>query len=85
MATRKKRLKLKMVTARRLDTIEEALEVSEPVIEEVVEETSVTTIKPEPVVEEATPVVPAAAAPKAKAPTRRRTTRRTTTKKTTGE
>ena len=85
MATRKKRLKLKMTAARRLGGVEEALEISEPVVEEVVEETSVITIKPEPVVEKVVEPAPVVEAPKAKTPTRRRTTRRTTTKKTTGE
>ena len=73
MATRKKRLKLKMTAARRLGEVEETLDISEPVVEEVVEKAPVAVIEPEPVVE----------APKAKTPTRRRTAR-TTTKKTTG-
>ena len=74
MATRKKRLKLKMTAARRLGEVEETLDISEPVVEEVVEKAPVAVIEPEPVVE----------APKAKTTTRRRATR-TTTKKTTGE
>jgi hypothetical protein len=84
MATRKKRLKLKMTAARRLGEVEETLEIPEPVVEEVVEETPVVTIEPEPVVEKVVEPAPVVEAPKAKTPTRRRAAR-TTTKKTTGE
>tara|TARA_R100000008_G_C3563455_1_gene157623 strand:+ start:108 stop:362 length:255 start_codon:yes stop_codon:yes gene_type:complete len=83
MATRKKRLKLKMTAARRLGEVEETLDISEPVVEEVVEETPVAAIEPEPVVEKVVEPAPVVEAPKAKTPTRRRTAR-TTTKKTTG-
>ena len=85
MATRKKRLKLKMTTARRLDEVEETLEISEPVVEEVVEETPLVTIEPEPDVEKVVQPAPVVEAPKAKTPTRRAPARRVTTKKTTGE